>query len=206
NRQGGRIQLSLVVDQARDREGLAVAQLHFGFGTPRGERRDPEPLQQDAVVEVEGAHFGTDVQTNEVASDSRIEIQTNAEFLEEDGNRVRQAAVNDGNGEFASCEKACFLTVVGDEIRLREALEISGLFQRLQERADVVLRVEQEQIEEVTEDQAFLIVEVRCRKLLGRAAADPVLVPGDAGEKRRAQVRQRPTVDLREPDLQHHLL
>ena len=46
-----------VVHQAGDRERLAVAQLDFGLGAARGQRRDAEALERDRVAEVERADF-----------------------------------------------------------------------------------------------------------------------------------------------------
>ena len=78
-----------VVHQAGDRERLAVAQLDLGLGAARRERRHAEALEHDGVGEVERAHFGLDLQVDQVAAEhGRREAQADAELLERDRHRV----------------------------------------------------------------------------------------------------------------------
>ena len=72
-----------VVEQAGNREGLSVAQLHVGFRTPGVERRNPEAREHDAVGEIQRAHFRPELQADDVAGDRGREAETNAELLEE---------------------------------------------------------------------------------------------------------------------------
>ena len=78
------IGLRRVVDESGDRERLAVAQLHFRLRTAHGQCRNPEALEQDAVVEVERADLGPHPQLDQVAGNSRREVQPHAEFPELD--------------------------------------------------------------------------------------------------------------------------
>ena len=73
-----------VVQQAGDRERLAVAQLDVGLGAPRDQRRNPEALERDAVVEVERADFRLHLQPDHVAGNRRLEVQPDTELLELD--------------------------------------------------------------------------------------------------------------------------
>src|SRR5438876_5989623 len=92
NRQRRDIRLGLVVYQSRDRKRLAVAQFHLGFGAARRQRGDAETLQQDAVVEVERADLGPNVEADEIARDGRLEIQADAELLERHSGARRHAS------------------------------------------------------------------------------------------------------------------
>ena len=113
-----------VVDQAGDRERLPVAQLDFGFGATGLQRRNPESLERDAVVEVERAHFGPDLQADQVAGDRRREVEADAELLELNRDAVR-APGDDGDREFAAGEETGFLAVVGNQVWFGQALEVA---------------------------------------------------------------------------------
>src|SRR5687767_2351016 len=194
--------LRLVVDEAGDGERLTVAQLDLirlhvrpevssldfnngivleGFRIPAlTTRRDAESLEHDAVVEVERADFRTDMQPDEVAGNRRFEIQPDAKLLEQDRNRPGRA-LHDRYGEFTTSQEARLLAVVGDQIRLGQALEVSVGLQRLDQRAGVVLGIEQKQVQEVGEHEtALVLVEVRRGELLRGAPPDPVLVAAGA--------------------------
>ena len=89
---------------------------------------------------------------------------------------VPVVALDDRDREFAAGEEARFLAVVGDQIRFGEALERARCCSALKQRADVVLRDEDEQVQEVAERQraARAVVEVGRRELLRRRARDQV--------------------------------
>ena len=135
----GRVVLADVVEQAGDRERLPVAQLDIRFGAPRRERRDPEALERDAVGEVERADLRPDLQSNHVAGNRRLEVQPDAELLEDDRHGVRRAALRNGNRELAAGEEAGFLAVVGNQVRLGQALEPALGLERLDDAADAFL-------------------------------------------------------------------
>ena len=60
---------------------------------------------------------------------------------------------DDRNRELASGQEARLLAVVGDQVRLGQALEVAGLLERLDDGADAFLAVEEEQIQEIAEDE-----------------------------------------------------
>ena len=102
-----RVHLRRVVDQPGDRERLTVAQLDFGFGATGLQRRNAEPLERDAVVEIELAHFGADLQPDQIAGNRRREVETDAELLELDRDLTQRR--DDRNGELAAGKEAGFL-------------------------------------------------------------------------------------------------
>ena len=62
-------------------------------------------------------------------------------------------ALHDRHRKLAAGEKARFLVVIRDEVRLREALKLPRALERPDQRADVVLRIQKEEIQEVAERQ-----------------------------------------------------
>ena len=107
---------------------------------------------------------------------------------------------DDRDREFAAGEEARLLAVVGDQVRLGEALEIAGLLQR---------RISVPTFQLVLNRKRFRkslnsiwpvrprVVEVGAGELLRRAAADPVTAPVGAGEERRCPARSAPAGSLR---------
>ena len=65
---------------------------------------------------------GLHLQPDHVAGDRRLEVQPDAELLEHDRDRAG-GALDDRNRELAAGQEAGFLAVVGDQVRLGEALE-----------------------------------------------------------------------------------
>ena len=204
-----------VVEKSANRERLAVAQLHVGLGAARRERRNAEPGHRDAVREVERAHFRLHFHPDDVAGDRRTECQADAEFLVRDGDGAGQPLRN-RHRDFAAGEKARLLTVVRNQRRLGEALKVPAGLQRLDDGADVVLRVEHEQVQEIAERQlAFLltrrrrtdaILEAGSGELLRRRSSNPVLVAAVPREERGARFRDGAAIDLGDANLEHHLL
>ena len=96
-----------------------------------------------------------------------------------------------GHRELAAREEARLLAVVGDQVRLGERLKEALLLERLDDRADAFLAVEEEQVEEVAEDQAALLVVVErgrgklLRRRCGRSSS------GRVGEKVDAEFLDR---------------
>ena len=127
--------LRQIVEQPGNRERLAVAQLDVGLGPARRERRNPETTQADAVGEVERADFGLDLEPDRVAGDRRLEVQSDAELLELDGHGACRA-LHDRHRELAAGQEARFLTVIGDQVRFREALKRAVLLEGPQEGAN----------------------------------------------------------------------
>src|SRR2546429_9308212 len=71
-----------------------------------------------------------------------------------------------------------FLAALGDEVRLGEALEQTARLQRLDDRAQIVLEIPDEEVQEVAEDQlvpAALAVKGRRGILPCRDPADDVV-------------------------------
>ena len=68
----GRVVLPDVVEQPRNGERLAVAQLDVRLGPARGQRRDAEALERDAVGEIQRADFRAHLQANDVAGNRRV--------------------------------------------------------------------------------------------------------------------------------------
>ena len=94
-----------------------------------------------------------------------------------------------GIGNLAAGEEARFLAALGDQVRLGEALEQAAGLQRLDDRAEVVLRVEEEQVQEVAERELALAL-VTCAEV---AAA---FVDSAAKSAPNCCVSTRPTVFL----------
>ena len=114
--------LADVVEEAGDGERLPVAQLDIRFRAPRRQRRNPESLERDAVGEVERADLRPDFQSNHIARNRRLEVQPDAELLEYDRHGAG-AALRNRNRELTAGEEAGFLAVVGNQVRLGQALE-----------------------------------------------------------------------------------
>src|SRR4029453_7514885 len=205
NRYRCRISLPDVVEQAGNRERLTIAQLDVGLGATRRQCRNSEALERHAIREVEGADLGTHFQANEVAGNRRFEVQSNAELFEHDGDGIGAACLYDRYWKLAARQEACFLAVIGNEVRLGEALETAFLLQRADDTANAPFLVKEHQIEEIAEDQApgLLVVEVRRGKLLRGGATR---IPGAVQEQREAELGQGLAIDLGEAHLQHHLL
>ena len=134
-----------VVQQARDGERLTVPQLNVGLGAARQERRNAEALKGDAVVEIERADLGLHLEADLVAGDRRLERQPHAELLELDRHRIG-GALDDRNRELAAGEEARLLAVVGDQVRLGEALEVALRLERLQDCAEALAVVEEKRL------------------------------------------------------------
>src|SRR5579864_4989863 len=198
----------LVADQPGDREGLVVLQLQLGFGAARRERRNLEAIQQDGVAEVERADFRPDLEVHAVAVDDRREVQADAEFLEHhsDGDGAAGAWLRDGDWDLATGEEAGLFPALGYQVRLGETLEQPTLLQRLHERPDIVLGIEEEEVQEIAEDQLAVLIPLRRWKLLGRGPADPPAVVVAVRDERRAQLGEDGPTDFREADLEHHLV
>ena len=77
-----------VVEQPGNRERLPVAQFDVGFGASRRQRRNPEAGERDAVGEIQRADFRPDLEPDHVTGDGRREVQTDAEFLEDNRDGV----------------------------------------------------------------------------------------------------------------------
>src|SRR4030095_5765911 len=152
----------------------------------------PETREGDAVGEIQRADLGTDLQTDDVARDNRPEVEAYSELLVLHADCTDGAALHDRDRNFAAGEEACFLTVVGDQIRFGETLQQPFGLKRTHERADVVLRVEGEDVEQVAQRDIIGRNGVeRRRGRIGRDPKQPILVAAGTGENRNAGVRQR---------------
>ena len=119
------------------------------------------------------------------------------------------AALDDRNRNLAAGEEAGFLAVVGDQVRLGEALEEPARLQRLDDGADALLALEEEQVQEIAEDQvdrvgsALALLEAGRRELLRRRSGRAL---SRRDEEAGAELGQRAAIDLGESHLQHDLL
>src|SRR5262249_23995955 len=178
-----------IVHQASDRECLLVHQLDFSFSPPRAQRRNPETLQYDGIVEVEGADFGPYLQVDAFANNGRREVQADPEFLPLNGNRhVPAGALRNRHRYFPAREKACLFAALRHQARLGKALEEPLRLQEHDHRAHAFFAVVDKQVQEVAEDEPALLVAVKIGggELLRRGATKPfLLVPIDnvAGTK-----------------------
>ena len=137
--------------------------------------------------------------------DGRCETQENTEFLEVHRHGTSRA-LQDRIGVLATGQKHRFGAVLRDQIRLRQALKQSACLERFDHDTDVFAGIEGQHVEEVAEYQAFVGVEVRRRKLLGRETTDKVVVAEDVGKERRTQLLQRRPTHLGETHPKHDLL
>ena len=125
----GDVVLRDVVEQAGDRERLPVAQLDVGFRAPRRERREcgspgsVMPLAKSSVL-TSGRTFRRIMSPAIVG----VKFSRMPNSLNMTVTRCRVAALHDRNRELAAGEEAGFLAVVGDEVRLGEALEAARVF------------------------------------------------------------------------------
>ena len=194
------------VEQPGDGKRLSVEKLDFRFGTSRGERGNPESIQDDGVAEVERADLGPYFEVNAVAGHNRGEIQPDAKLLEHhrDGHGPARP-LSDGYRELSAGQEARFLSTLGDEIRFGKGLEQSSSLERLDHYADVILLVEEKEVQKIAERNlprcagdvaAKFVVRLgpshvaygRRGELLGRRADDVVLDSGRARDIRGAKL------------------
>ena len=137
--------------------------------------------------------------------DRRRETQTDTKFLELDRHGAAHA-LRDRVGVLATGQKHRFGAVLRDQIRLRQALKQSTCLERFDDDTDVFAGIEGQDIEEVAEHQALVVVEVRRGKLLRRETTDKVVVAEDVGEKRRTELLQGRPTHLGKANPKHDLL
>src|SRR5204862_2391070 len=102
------------------------------------------------------------------AGKRRRKPQTNAIFLEDDGDRLlARAPLDDGVWKLAARQKAGLAAVQSDQIRFRKALEQAFTLERLDRGTNLLLDVEHIQVEEIgTLPVAFFGIVHRHRVLL----------------------------------------
>jgi len=148
NGDGRPILLRLVVEQSGDGKRLAVSELDFGIRPPCGQRRNPEP---DRVMPLLKSSVLTSGLTWSLMTSPAIvglKVKTDAELLEVDRDHPGRP-LHQRHRELAAGKEARLLAVVGDEVRLGEALEVPGSLEGANDGADVVPRVEHEEVQEV---------------------------------------------------------
>ena len=109
-----------------------------------------KPGDRHAVVEVQRADFGPNLQANDVAGNRRREVQPDAELLELHRDLAGRAR-DKRHRELAARQEAGFLAVVGDQVRLGQALEQALLLQRADDHADAFALREEEQVQEIAQ-------------------------------------------------------
>ena len=173
----------------------------------RRERRNPEAAQAHAVREVERADFGLDLQPDGVSRDRRREVQSDAEFLEQDRHGAGRA-LHDRDREFAAGQEAGLLTVVGNQVRLGEALKRAASLRaparRRRCRASRSKKNRFRKSLKVSLPSRHSVVEVGSGELLGRRTREPNSLRDGRG-RRRSSLQHAP-VHFGEAHLQQHLL
>ena len=86
-----------------------------------------------------------------------LKFKPDAELLEDDRHRARGPR-DERHRKLAARQEAGFLTVIGDQVRLGEALEVALVLQRPQHAADAFALREEEDVQEVAERRG------RCRR------------------------------------------
>ena len=206
-----------VVQQAGDRERLAVAQLDVGLGAARDQRR--ESGSPDSVMPFAKSSELTSGRTfSRIMSPAIVGLKFSRmpNSLNMHGDRAGDS-LNDRNRESrrrpgswlpARCRRSdSARRGSGDSPCVCSALTTAPMS---------VLVVEEEQVQEVAERDFQAVRRPRprppCAKSSKRGAANccvvlrPIAVAGSrvaSGEERDAQLRQRPAVHFREPNLQH---
>src|SRR5262249_26476214 len=145
------IRLRQVVQEAGDGKRLSIAQFDIRLGTTRRQCRDAEAAQDDAVAEVERAHFGPHLDPDDVSGDGRPEGQADAELLVYHAD-VAGVTTDNGHRNFAAGEETGLFAVVGDQVRFGQALEEPTALERLQDAANPLVFLEEEQVQEVAEE------------------------------------------------------
>ena len=197
-----------VVHQAGDGERLAVLQLDFGLGAARRERRHAEAGAATALAKSSELTSGLTLRLiRSPPSTVGVKVRRTPNSLNTIVTELLLPPCDDRIRILAAGEEAGFLAVGGDQVRLGQALEQPLRLERLHHRADVVLGVEQEHVQEVAERQAAALprIEVGRGELLRRGAAEPVVLVA-VGDERGAELLQRVAAHLGEADAQHHLV
>ncbi len=93
------------------------------------ETRDLESREGQSVGEIQGRDLGSHAEPNVSGIRHRWrEVEADAELAEFDRDRTSLlTALHAGKGEFASGEEGRFLSLSGDQIRLRQATEVTGI-------------------------------------------------------------------------------
>ena len=177
------------------------------------------PLQHDAVGEVERADLGPHLQVHAVAVHDRREVQPDAEFLVLDGDRQRSRPMPcaTGTGNSPPARKLASLPLSATRFGSARLWNCPFVCSALITAPRSCFVVEQEQVQEVAEDQLARAAPscrscARTSASTGAAnccvvdAAERVLVAGRAGEERRAELGHRAAADLGEAHAQQHLV
>ena len=114
------------------------------------------PLAKSSVL-TSGATFSR--MTSPAMVGVNVSLMPNSLYIDRHG-AVRAGALDDRNRNLAAGQKARFLAVVGDQVRLGEALEEALRLQRLDERAEAFLVIEEEQVQEIAEDQSAALLSI----------------------------------------------
>src|ERR1039458_3195176 len=147
----------LVVDQAGDGETLAILENHFGFDAALGQGGNHKSLQRDRVGEVQAADFGRDFEIDgALRRNRRCEIELHAVGFELHRDHWRGGAAGGRSGDrrerkTAAGEETGVLALEREQIRLGENLQQILFLQSLDRRADVEIRDEREEVEQIGE-------------------------------------------------------
>src|SRR6185503_11076401 len=178
------LNLGPMVHETRDAKRLPVFQFDLSFCPAGGYRRNAESRNCQPVGKVQGTDFGGDVQPNHiVVAYCAGKVQAHAEGLELNGDAGKSlAGLNNGKGKLTSSEEGCFLTVHRHQVGLGQNFKNGLLLQVLDGRAQVDVRPEQEDVQQVTELQRGSCPSVPCAD----HALDAGSPDGRAGELLRA--------------------
>src|SRR6185437_2150808 len=202
-----------VIDQPGNRKTFAVFQHYFGFGAALREGGDGEAFERNGIGVIERAHLRRNFQIDGAeCRNRRSEIQLHAERFElhrdhrggcASGGRRRDRGIR----ERAAGEEARLFSIERDEVRLRQNLQQVILLQRLDGGADVQVRPEGEEVQQIRK------VDAGGRAALDRAETRRVeLLRGQralqfvvGAEQIEADLLQRHAIQSREFHLQKHL-
>ena len=125
------------VEQAADGQRLAVGQLDLRVHPPSPEARNQESGNGQAVGEVQRRHLWRHAQPDVAGiGDGRNEVQPNPELLPHDRDRVAVAALDSRKRELTAGQKRRFLAFARDEVRFRQASEVSGALEQPNDRVE----------------------------------------------------------------------
>ena len=147
---------------------------------------------------------------NEIPPDNgRGKSQPHAKLFEQDRDgAVQVAPLHDRIRVLPAGQEARFVTVLGNQVGLGQALEQPSRLKRPDDDAQVRAAVEGQQVQEIAKDESLAVgelllvgpVEVRRRELLGCEPPDPVPDPSDVCEEGGAELLHGGPTHLGESD------
>src|SRR6266853_3362919 len=140
-----------IVHQACNHETLSILQFKFRFCLTGAQGRNREAGNGQSIAEVEGAHFGRNLQMNvTVRHNDGSELQFDAEILEGDCNgRESLTGLDQRKWKLTASQETGFFTVDRDQIRLSQDLKQVLRLQCLNNGSEVNIRPEKKKVQNV---------------------------------------------------------